>query len=194
MKDNERKKQISAEISISILTVIAAIFTVFCVVVAVMIASISLSTQKDELELQSKAASYQLETFFKKYVTVVDQMALNPDVKKIMSETGATDNITEQELWDDVFAEMLEVRNYDDANILASWIADVDSNVLVMSDGYVSDSSFDITTRAWYEAAVVQKSILTSAYTDASTGKLVISAAAPVYGSGWQQYYWCYRP
>lgn len=61
-----KRKQISNEISIRILSVVITIFVIFSIVVAIMIGNISLSSQKDELELQSKAASYQLETFFKK--------------------------------------------------------------------------------------------------------------------------------
>ena len=75
-----KRKQISNEISIRILSVVITIFVIFSIVVAIMIGNISLSSQKDELELQSKAASYQLETFFKKYTTTAEQMALNPDI------------------------------------------------------------------------------------------------------------------
>lgn len=60
-----KRKQISNEISIRILSVVITIFVIFSIVVAIMIGNISLSSQKDELELQSKAASYQLETFLK---------------------------------------------------------------------------------------------------------------------------------
>ena len=79
-----KRKQISNEISIRILSVVITIFVIFSIVVAIMIGNISLSSQKDELELQSKAASYQLETFFKKYTTTAEQMALNPDIREIL--------------------------------------------------------------------------------------------------------------
>ena len=82
-----KRKQISNEISIRILSVVITIFVIFSIVVAIMIGNISLSSQKDELELQSKAASYQLETFFKKYTTTAEQMALNPDIREILTET-----------------------------------------------------------------------------------------------------------
>lgn len=58
---------------------------------------------------------------------------------------------------------------------------DIDANVLTQSDGYTSDSSFDITQRDWYQVTQTGKSMLTNAYTDVSTGKLILSAAAPVY-------------
>lgn len=176
-----KRKQISNEISIRILSVVITIFVIFSIVVAIMIGNISLSSQKDELELQSKAASYQLETFFKKYTTTVEQMALNPDIREILTETKSGDSIKEATLYQDVFKELQSHQATDSENILAAWIGDIDANVLTQSDGYTSDSSFDITQRDWYQVTQTGKSMLTNAYTDASTGKLILSAAAPVY-------------
>lgn len=176
-----KRKQISNEISIRILSVVITIFVIFSIVVAIMIGNISLSSQKDELELQSKAASYQLETFFKKYTTTAEQMALNPDIREILTETKSGDSIKEATLYQDVFKELQSHQATDSENILAAWIGDIDANVLTQSDGYTSDSSFDITQRDWYQVTQTGKSMLTNAYTDVSTGKLILSAAAPVY-------------
>lgn len=174
-----KRKQISNEISIRILSVVITIFVIFSIVVAIMIGNISLSSQKDELELQSKAASYQLETFFKKYTTTAEQMALNPDIREILTETKSGDSIKEATLYQDVFKELQSHQATD--SVLAAWIGDIDANVLTQSDGYTSDSSFDITQRDWYQVTQTGKSMLTNAYTDVSTGKLILSAAAPVY-------------
>lgn len=66
-----KKKSISREVTSKILTVIITIFVIFSVGVSAMIGHLSLSSQKNDLQLQSQAASYQLETFFKKYTTIV---------------------------------------------------------------------------------------------------------------------------
>ena len=175
------KKQISREISTRILSVVISIFILFCVVVAVMIGNTSLGAQKDELELQSAAASYQMETFFKKYSTIVDQMAMNPDIINLVESTKAGDDITKAPMYKEVFSDLQKDQEYDSENILAAWIGDIDANVLTQSDGYTSDDTFEITERAWYTAASEQATIFTNAYTDASTGKLILSAAAPIY-------------
>ena len=153
-----KRKQISNEISIRILSVVITIFVIFSIVVAIMIGNISLSSQKDELELQSKAAAYQLETFFKKYTTTVEQMALNPDIREILTETKSGDSIKEATLYQDVFKELQSHQATDSENILAAWIGDIDANVLTQSDGYTSDSSFDITQRDWYQVTQTGKS------------------------------------
>ena len=176
-----KRKQISQEISVRILSVIITIFVLFCAIVAVMIGNISLSSQRNELELQSKSAGNELGTFFKKYTTIVDQMALNPDIQEILTDTKKGDSIKDASLYKDVYAELQADEAYDSDNILAAWIGDIDANVLTQSDGYTSDSSFDITTREWYQVTQTGNTMLTNAYTDASTGKLILSAAAPVY-------------
>lgn len=178
------RKQISKEITSRILSVVISLFALFCIVVGVMIASISLNAQKDDIELQSKAASYQLETFFEKYATIVDQMAMNPDFINLVDSTKAGENIKQNPMYNTVFSELQMDQAYDSENILAAWIADVDANVLTQSDGYTSDDSFQITEREWYKAVSDQTTIFTNAYTDASTGKLILSVAAPIYDKG----------
>lgn len=176
-----KKKQISKEIALRILSVVIAIFAVFSIVITIMLGNISLSAQKNDLELQSKAASYQLETFFKKYTTIVEQMALNPDIQDILTDTKAGDSIVKSSYYQEVFRELQQDQASDSANILAAWIGDIDANVFTQSDGYTSDNTFDITGREWYQVTKTGKSMLTNAYTDASTGALILSAAAPVY-------------
>lgn len=50
-----------------------------------------------------------------------------------------------------------------------------------MSDGFLSDEGWDVTTRPWYKVAEVKKTILAAPYVDVSTNKLIVSAAAPLY-------------
>ena len=176
-----KKKRIAQEIQSRILTIVIAIFMVVAVVVAVMVGNVSLSAQKNDLEMQSKAASYQLEIFFQEYMTIVEQMALDKDVRTLLTETKAGDKITESADYQTVFHEMEKIVAADSDNIQAVWLGDIDANVATQSDGFTSDSSFEITERTWYRAVETNSTILTSAYVEASTGNLILSAAAPVY-------------
>lgn len=178
-----KRKQISREIALRVLTVVIVIFVAFSAIMTFMVGSTSLSAQENDLELQSKAASYQMETFFGKYETIVEQMALAPDIRTILEDTKAGDSILQSPLYQTVFQELKNSADSDSKNIQAAWIGDIDSNVLTQSDGYTSDDTFEITQRSWYQAVDTKQTVLTDAYTDASTGKLVLSAAAPVYGS-----------
>ena len=106
-----KKKRIAQEIQSRILTIVIAIFMVVAVVVAVMVGNVSLSAQKNDLEMQSKAASYQLEIFFQEYMTIVEQMALDKDVRTLLTETKAGDKITESADYQTVFHEMEKCNN-----------------------------------------------------------------------------------
>lgn len=165
---------------------VVIVFVIVAAVVTFMVGNISLSAQKNDLEMQSKAAAYQLELFFEEYTTVVEQMALNTDVKTLLEETGPGANITESERYATVFNSMKKIVAADSDNIQAVWVGDIDANVATQSDGYTSDSDFEITERAWYKAVEEEKTILTDAYVDASTGNVILSAATPVYDQSGQ--------
>ena len=185
-KKQQRKRGIAEEIQVSILSKVVIVFVIVAAVVTFMVGNISLSAQKNDLEMQSKAAAYQLELFFEEYTTVVEQMALNTDVKTLLEETGPGANITESERYATVFNTMKKTAAADSDNIQAVWVGDIDANVATQSDGYTSDSDFEITERAWYKAVEEEKTILTDAYVDASTGNVILSAATPVYDQSGQ--------
>lgn len=185
-KKQQRKRGIAEEIQVSILSKVVIVFVIVAAVVTFMVGNISLSAQKNDLEMQSKAAAYQLELFFEEYTTDVEQLALNTDVQTLLEETGPGANITESERYATVFNSMKKIAAADSDNIQAVWVGDIDANVLTQSDGYTSGSDFEITDRAWYKAVEQEKTILTDAYVDAGTGNVVLSVATPVYDQSGQ--------
>lgn len=185
-KKQQRKRGIAEEIQVSILSKVVIVFVIVAAVVTFMVGNISLSAQKNDLEMQSKAAAYHLEIFFEEYTTVVEQMALNTDVQTLLEETGPGANITESECYATVFNSMKKIVAADSDNIQAVWVGDIDANVVTQSDGYTSGSDFEITERAWYKAVEEEKTILTDAYVDVSTGNVILSAATPVYDQNGQ--------
>ena len=181
MKKEQRKKQIANELTIRILSVVLAIFALVLILVFIMIDNISISAQKQDLTMQSKAASYQLEIFFTNYVTTVEQIALDGNVRELLDTTKAGDKITENDKYSHVFNELKKTADFDKGNIMATWVGDIDANALTQSDGFTSDASFEITQREWYKVTESGKSMLTAPYQDVSTGKEIMSVAAPVY-------------
>ena len=61
------------------------------------------------------------------------------------------------------------------------WLAGVKNSEYMQSDGYVTDKSFDITGRVWYQ--LLQENpgynILTPAYEDTATGNLIVTVVTP---------------
>ena len=104
-------------------------------------------------------------------------------LRTLLTETKQEDKITgirKNQGW--YFTRWRKLRQQTSDNIQAVWLGDIHANVATQSqDGFTSDSSFEITERTWYRAVETNSTILTSAYVEASTGNLILSAAAPVY-------------
>ena len=98
-----------------------------------------------------------------------------------MSEIKSGDNIVKAEKMDAVLSYLVSIANTDTENVMAVWISDLDASALIQSDGFVSENGWDITGRGWYGCITEKKTVLTEPYIDSSTGKMILSAAAPVY-------------
>lgn len=81
---------------------------------------------------------------------------------------------------DTVMENLVHIANTDTENVMAAWISDLDASILTQSDGFTSGEDWDITGRGWYGCIETKKTVLTEPYVDSSTGKMILSAAAPV--------------
>jgi methyl-accepting chemotaxis protein len=177
-----RKKRIADEILFQVGKSVLLVFLVVAVVAILMVRWIIVSSKESELTLQSLSASHQLSGFFEQYAHGSAQLAVNPEIKQLMLETKPGDNILEAENMETVRQNLLNVQKTDAENIMAAWIADLDTSVLTQSDGYTSGDDWDITKRVWYEACVeTGKSIMTEPFEDPATGQVILSAVTPVY-------------
>lgn len=175
------RKRIADEIMTQIGKSVILVFLIVAAVAACLAAWTIMSSKEKELTLESKAASNQLTAFIGQYTRGVEQLAVNPDIKHIMNEIKPGDDILKAEKMDTVMDYLISIANTDTENVMAVWLSDLDASALAQSDGYVSDEGWDITGRGWYECITDKKTILTEPYIDSSTGKLILSAAAPVY-------------
>ena len=169
-------QQIQKQIGISVTVVLAVI----AVVTLLQMNNMGTTANDTELRMESEAAALQLERYFSPFERMVEQQAVNTEIKSIINTTVAGQNITGNIKYSSVFNNLLEVKRLDDDNILATWIADIDANVVTQSDRYTSDADFDITTRPWFECTKTGKTILTDPYVDTSTGQKILSVVTPV--------------
>ena len=173
---NGISQQIQKQIGISVTVVMAVI----AIVTLLQMNNMGTTANDTELKLESEAAALELESYFLPFQRMVEQQAVNTEIKAIVNTTVAGQNITGNIKYSSVFNNLLETKRLDDANILASWIADIDANVATQSDRFTSGADFDITTRPWFECTKAKKTILTDPYTDASSGKKILSVATPI--------------
>lgn len=173
-----------------ILTTIVPSVIMFLVLILVVVGHVknSISVQSNEvIKTSSMSASWQISQFFSEYMSLVETGATNSTLKSYMESTTPDMKAKDSPEFSKVLNELKQMYNLDTANIQATWIGDLDSSQLVMSDGYVSDLGGDwiITERAWYTAMMEKTGVaISEPYIDANTKKLVVTIAAPVYSNG----------
>ena len=183
-REREQKKGYKSIVNTMVKQMTKQVATVFAIVLGVSVVLLwneATKNKETELTWESKAAAFQVADFFDPYLNTVEQMALDEEIQKVLKETKAGDNILEAEAFAEVYRYMSSIQELDSENLLAVWIGDADANVLTQSDGFTSGADFEITKREWFNSTKTGEAMLTEPYTDASTGNLILSAAAPIY-------------
>lgn len=176
-------KKIAEQIERQIGSIILLIFLLIAIVSIISVRSIVVKSKQTELTLESQAASYQLADFFDQYRRLTEQLAVNPELRQVLTDTVEAHSLTKTKGYDTVFENMLNIAKSDSENILAVWIADLDANALAQSDEFTSSDGWYIQDRPWYYCMEIGQTIYTEPYVDASTGQTILSAVSPVYDS-----------
>ena len=180
-KPTKSRKRIADEIMKQIGKSVILVFLLVAIVAIVMVGWTIMTSKETELTLESSAAAKQLTGFLEQYIRSAEQLAVNPEIKDVMLQTGAGDDILQADNMDTVRENLINIANTDVENTLSVWISDLDASVLTQSDGFTSEEGWDVTTRAWYKCIDMHRTILTEPYIDSSTGKMILSAVSPVY-------------
>ncbi len=175
------RKRIADEIMKQIGKSVILVFLIVAIVAIVMVSWTIMTSRETELTLESSAAARQLTGFLEQYIRSVELLAVNPEIKDVMLQTGAGDDILQADKMDTVKTNLVNIANTDPENTMSVWISDLDASVLTQSDGYTSGEGWDVTTREWYKCIDLRSTILTEPYVDSSTGKMILSAVSPVY-------------
>ena len=180
VKKSVNKKGIGQQIQKQIGISVTVVMAVIAVVTLLQMNNMGTTANDTELRLESEAAALQLEKFFAPFERMVEQQAVNTEVKAIMNTTGKGSDIKKNVKYSTVLNNMLDTKKLDDSTIMAVWVADIDANVLTQSDNFTSGADFDITSRPWFKCTQTGTTVITDPYVDASTGQKILSIAAPV--------------
>ncbi|MCI8681388.1 MAG: HAMP domain-containing protein [Lachnospiraceae bacterium] len=180
-KSSMSKKRIADEILRQIGGSVILVFLLIAAVAICMVAWLSISARKTELIQESRATANQLTGFLEQYTKSVEQLAANPEIKQVMRETKAGGNISQAAQKEAVLNNLANIAASDSDNVMAVWISDLDASSFLQSDGLTNEEDWDITGRSWYSCIETKQTILTEPYVDSTNGKMVLSAAAPVY-------------
>ena len=180
-KETNSRKRIADEILHQIGGSVILVFLLIAAVAICMMGWLSLSAKKTELTQESNATANQLTGFLEQYTKSVEQLAANPEIKQVMRETKAGSSLGQAEEKDVVLNNLANIAATDSDNVMAVWISDLDASSFLQSDGLSNEAGWDITGRSWYSCIATEQTILTEPYVDSTNGKMVLSAAAPVY-------------
>ena len=172
-KGTQTKKKIADEILHQIGGSVIFVLLIIAAVAICMVGWLSITSKKTELIQESNAAANQLAGFLQQYTKSVEQLAANPEIKYVMTQTKPGDDIHQIEKMDTVMANLVNIADTDTENVMAAWMSDLDASILAQSDGFTSEEGWDITGRGWYGCIETKETILTEPYVDSSTGKMI---------------------
>ncbi|MBR4027250.1 MAG: methyl-accepting chemotaxis protein [Lachnospiraceae bacterium] len=178
-----KKNGISSKIQTRIGKSVAIIFVLVALIVVLVTNSSITEANDTELTLESQSAAYQLSDFFNQYCSIAEGMTTNLQIQKYLDTTMVYADIRANENFESTMNTLKSIQALHPDTILASWIADSDVSGLVMSDGYIAEEGWQVSSRPWYKCTEVKHTILTEPYEDVNTGKMVLTVATPIYNS-----------
>ena len=159
----------------------------FCIVGTVILFLVKTSVEdmtKKELIARSQVAAEEMKGYFNQYKNKAGQLAQSAALETFFLDLKPGTVISEESGFDDIKQTMVKSYEKDKDSIVAFWIADIDSSQLAQSDGFVSDKTYHVTERPWYQLLVDSGStIMTEPFEDFATKAQIVSIISPVYGT-----------
>ncbi len=158
--------------------VISALITVNTVVDTV------ISDQEHISNLTTKSAASEIDEYFARYITKVEQMAADSNVRRTLTDVTTRENYMQLPTYEGTYSSLNKIMELDTKNILSAFIASSNTDVAFDGGDWLSDPGFDLKTRSYWfteQAAIDKGYIITEPYQDVDTGGMVITVSAPVY-------------
>lgn len=149
------------------------------------IGSIVGGMQNNNIGNQAQAAELQVNNYFHTIFLSEEMVRGLDSVDRIFAEAstvGPSFRFQNSENYGKLVKELSQSRQIQGDSVQLIWIANFLNNQVIQSDGGVSDpATFSVTDRPWYQRLKDECApILTGAYVDSVSGKLVVSAISPV--------------
>ena len=194
MKHEEKRKEpkmktkkeagrghIQKEILVQIGKIVTGFLVILAIVIGVMLTGIVNDANKTEIQLRSEVASWEVSDFFQPYLGMVENMAVNPQAQQVLTDTVEGKNIKRQRDYATTEKYLYNLAKGEDNPVDAAWLADLDSNSLMMSSGYTSSGEFDATQYEWYACVDKGDTVYSEPYISFNSEVPVVSLACPVY-------------
>ena len=140
------------------------------------------NTNKDFVKIETELLTNRAQNYLAHYQSSVLQMAHDIDVRRLLSETSGTEDITKSPYFEDVRAMLKSSQESDKENIVSAYVADVDPSVVFDGGTFVSDEGYVLSEKEyWFKDGETRETIISEPYTDIITGNMVVAVTAPVY-------------
>lgn len=178
------QRKISRKVTFALFIAIFLIFSATGFFIHSYTKSILLERVEESLANQSDAIADQVNSMFKEKATIVRQIVTNQEVIKYLNTTDSRDDALDNDYYAGVSKALDEIVETDES-IAMAWVASNRSNFLVGSNEVLSDPSFDIASRPWYEQAIAEEEVyFTEPYMDEVFGEIILSAMTPISENG----------
>ena len=140
------------------------------------------NTNKDFVKIETELLTNRAQNYLAHYQSSVLQMAHDIDVRRLLSETSGTEDITKSPYFEDVRAMLKSSQESDKENIVSAYVADVDPSVVFDGGTFVSDEGYVLSEKEyWFKDGETRETIISEPYIDIITGNMVVAVTAPVY-------------
>ncbi len=138
---------------------------------------------------QTAVATETVKSYFKEEIIRAEVVSDLDSMQNLLQEVNAAEanfRFEGSDKFQPVLNDLKRVQAKADESVMAIWLATIKNSQAVQSTGYVTDSSFRIEDRKWYQLLEKNngKPIVSGAYEDAGSGKLVVTVAVPAYIRG----------
>lgn len=189
-KDSEAGKKglhlgLRGKILAGIIVPLVIILTFIGVFLTRRIVSVVETMKKENITAQAEAASKEADEYFRPYFAGARMVRDMDVVRSLVSEVEKADgklDFRQSSKFKEVMRELKRAHKDLGEGTQAVWVSCVKNSQIMQSDDFISDESFVTTERPWYK--MLEKNpegeILTGAYTDASTGQLIVTAGVAI--------------
>ena len=140
--------------------------------------------KKVEINSQTQTASEEINAFFQPFFVSAAQIADIDSIYDLVKELDArpSSKMKSSAHYKAAADELMEAMGNQSSALLSICVVGTKAQQVLVSDGSVLED-FDAASRGWYQQVMQAngKQILSAAYVDAVTGKLVVTAAAGMY-------------
>ena len=189
----KRKKKsfrmgISGKMILNIALPTATILIILAAIITTTVVNTIYNLKNKDITNQMETVSNRVVQYFEPFFTAEQFIKNNNSIKQLFSELETSTipyRFENSEFYQQALSDLKYANTISGDGVKGVWIAGIKNSEIIQSDGYISETSFDITERLWYKTLLEKpgESIVSSVYEDAAGGGLVVTIATPYYNN-----------